>query len=65
MPGVARVFMRANIIGNYIEMVRDVMLVGRLPNILLYLATVIVSVAVFILSYRFFMRYKAIFVDVL
>jgi lipopolysaccharide transport system permease protein len=46
-------------------MVRDLLLFGHMPDLLLYLGTVLVSLFIFAFSYRFFMRYKAVFVDVI
>ena len=63
-PGV-RLFIHLNLIGNYVEMVRDTLIHGHLPNPYLYLGTVLVSLVVFRFGYRFFQRYKAIFVDVI
>jgi len=56
---------RCNLIGNYVEMVRDLLLVGTLPNPLLYILTVAASLFIFVGSYRFFMKYKAVLVDVI
>jgi lipopolysaccharide transport system permease protein len=41
------------------------MLFGTFPDPLLYLATIGVSLLVFVGSYRFFMKYKAVLVDVI
>ena len=58
-------WLRLNIVGDYIEMLRDVALDGRLPNIFGYLLVVAVSYAVFIGGYQFFQRYKSVIVDVI
>lgn len=58
-------WMRLNIVGDYIEMLRNVALDGQLPNIFGYLAVVAVSYAIFVGGYRFFMRYKSVIVDVI
>ena len=65
VPERVRLLVHINLVGNYVEMLRDLMLLGRLPDISLYVITVAISIAIFIASYRFFMRYKAIFVDVI
>lgn len=65
VPPKMRPFFHLNIMGNYVEMVRDALLDGRLPNPVTYLGTLAVSLLVFGFSYRFFMRYKSIFVDVI
>ena len=57
--------LRLNIIGDYIEMLRDVALDGNVPNVFAWLALVAVSYAVFLGGYRFFMRYKSVIVDVI
>jgi lipopolysaccharide transport system permease protein len=63
-PSTAR-WLRLNIVGDYIEMLRAIALDGHLPNIFGYLVVVIVSYAVFIGGYQFFMRYKSVIVDVI
>ena len=65
VPERLRVYIHLNIMGNYVEMIRDALIRGRLPSPLLYLGTVFVSLAIFRFGYRFFMRYKSIFVDVI
>ena len=65
VPEKARWIVHLNLIGNYVEMMRDALIHGRLPNPLLYLGTVLVSLIVFRFGYRFFQRYKSIFVDVI
>jgi lipopolysaccharide transport system permease protein len=58
-------WMKLNIIGDYVEMLRQLIILGELPSPIMYLACIIVSYAVFILGYRFFMRYKSVIVDVI
>jgi lipopolysaccharide transport system permease protein len=65
VPRDLRLYIHFNPIGNYVEMMRDVLLLGTFPNPLLYAGTVLVSLLIFGLSYRFFMQYKAVFVDVI
>lgn len=57
--------MRLNIVGDYVEMFRDIALVGRLPNLFAYGIVVALSFSVFIGGYKFFMRYKSVIVDVI
>jgi lipopolysaccharide transport system permease protein len=64
-PKNLQIVLRCNIIGDYVEMVRDLVLFNRLPSLLLYIGTVLVSLFIFRASYRFFMRYKSVFVDVI
>ncbi|NDB69734.1 MAG: ABC transporter, partial [Methylocystaceae bacterium] len=59
------IFLRLNIVGDYVEMFRDIALVGRLPNLIAYVVVVALSYLVFIGGYRFFMRYKSVIVDVI
>ena len=59
------IWLRLNIIGDYVEMLRDISLHARMPNPFGYLAVVIASYAVFYFGYQFFMRYKAVIVDVI
>jgi lipopolysaccharide transport system permease protein len=49
----------------YIEMLRDVALHGRVPNLFAYLAVAALSYAIFVFGYQFFMRYKSVIVDVI
>lgn len=64
-PKTVQVLLRCNVLADYVEMVRDLVLLDRLPSFLLYIGTVLVSLLVFRSSYRFFMRYKSVFVDVI
>ena len=65
VPAGARLLFRLNIVGDYVDMIRDVLLRGRLPDMGLYAATLLVSLVVFRFGYNFFMRYRAIFVDLI
>jgi lipopolysaccharide transport system permease protein len=65
VPPHLRLYVHLNPIGNYVEMMRDLLLFNRLPGALLYLGTVAGSLLVFYFGYRFFMQYKAVFVDVI
>jgi lipopolysaccharide transport system permease protein len=62
---ITALLMRLNLIADYVEMMRDLAFDGHLPKFLIYVFTVIVSYAVFIGGYRFFMRYKSVIVDVI
>jgi lipopolysaccharide transport system permease protein len=64
-PKGMQIFLRCNIIGDYVEMVRDIVLYDLAPSPLLYIGTVLASLLIFRSSYRFFMRYKNVFVDVI
>ncbi len=65
VPARLRPIIHLNIIGDYVEMIRDLLIAGRLPSPLLYGGTLLVSLFVFRFGYRFFMSYKSIFVDVI
>ena len=65
VPERARFFIHLNLMGNYVEMIRDALISGKLPDPVLYFGTTLVSLVVFRFGYRFFMRYKSIFVDVI
>ncbi len=65
VPPHLRLYVHFNLIGNYVEMIRDLLLLDRFPDLLLYVGTVLVSLVIFRFGYRFFMRYRSIFVDVI
>lgn len=65
VPIAARSWMRINIISDYIELFRALMLDGTMPSLKLYAACLLVSYIVFIGGYAFFMRYKSVIVDVI
>ena len=55
----------ANALTGYVEVMRDVMLVGKLPNWYVYLWTLFTSVSTFYFGYWFFDRYRNVIVDVI
>lgn len=65
IPSNIGVWLRLNLVGDYIEMLRGAALDGLLPNPFAYVAVVVLSYAVFIFGYQFFMRYKSVIVDVI
>jgi lipopolysaccharide transport system permease protein len=65
MPPHLSFWLRFNLIGDYIEMLRGVALDGVLPNPFAYIALVAISYGVFLFGYQFFMRYKSVIVDVI
>jgi lipopolysaccharide transport system permease protein len=65
MSPATAIWLRLNIVGDYIEMMRALALDGRIPNVFAWLAVSAVSVAVFVGGYQFFMRYKSVIVDVI
>jgi len=65
VPQDLRIYIHCNLIGNYVEMVRDLLISNHIPDPLLYLGTITASLFIFFFSFDFFMRYKAVFVDVI
>jgi len=65
VPAGLRPWVQMNVLGDYIEMFREIVLYGRIPSLSLYAACFAVSYAVFLLGYQFFIRYKSILVDVI
>jgi lipopolysaccharide transport system permease protein len=65
LPPNLQIVVRVNLVADYVELIRNLLLQGRLPNPILYLGTVGASLLIFFGSYRFFMRYKAVLVDVI
>jgi lipopolysaccharide transport system permease protein len=65
VPPELRRYVHLNLLGNYVEMMRDLLLFDRLPDLVLYFGTFAASLAMFFFSYRFFMQYKAVFTDVI
>jgi lipopolysaccharide transport system permease protein len=64
-PAGLRSWMHINIMGDYIEMFRDMVLRGLPMDLNLFLACSAISYVVFIVGYTVFMRYKSIIVDVI
>jgi lipopolysaccharide transport system permease protein len=58
-------WLKLNVVGDYIEMLRALVMHGQLPNLVMYFVCLIVSYVVFLLGYAFFMRYKSVIVDVI
>ncbi|WP_374307987.1 ABC transporter permease [Methylocella sp.] len=65
VPPHLRLYVHLNPIGNYVELTRDLLIAGRIPDAALYLGTVAASLFMFYFGYRFFTQYKAVFVDVI
>jgi lipopolysaccharide transport system permease protein len=55
----------ANALTGFVEVTRDIVLYGKLPNMLVYGWTVLTSVVTFYFGYWFFNRYKNVIVDVI
>ena len=61
----ARMIAYLNPTTTYIEMARQILLFGSLPDLLTYLATCAVSLCIFYGGYLFFDRYRSVVVDVI
>jgi lipopolysaccharide transport system permease protein len=64
-PAGVRGWMQLNIMGDYIELFRDIVLRGLPLDLNLYATCFAISYVVFLVGYTVFMRYKSIIVDVL
>ncbi len=65
VPKHLQLVFKLNLVGDSIEMMRGLLLFGQLPDPIVYICTVLASLVIFQLSYRFFMQYKSVFVDVI
>ncbi len=65
VPAKARIFFRLNIVGDYVELFRDTVVNGVMPDMTVYALTTLASLLVFHFGFSFFMRYRSVFVDVL
>lgn len=65
LPANLQPWIKLNLVGDYIAMLRDLVIYERFPDPLLYLACFVASYAVFLFGYRFFNEYKSVIVDVL
>ena len=55
----------ANALTGYVEVMRDIVLLGKIPNLLVYGWTLLTSVVTFYFGYWFFDRYRNVIVDVI
>ena len=55
----------ANALAGYVEVMRDIVLFGRMPNMYVYAWTLVTSVTTFYFGYWFFDRYRNVIVDVI
>ena len=55
----------ANALTGYVEVMRDIVLLGKLPSPVVYLWTLFTSVFAFYFGYWFFDRYRNVIVDVI
>ncbi len=65
VPPDLRIYVHFNLIGNYVEMIRNLLLLDTVPSLGLYVGTTVASIVMFYFGYGFFMKYKAVYVDVI
>ena len=65
LPAGLQPWIKLNLVGDYIAMLRDLVIYERFPSPWMYLGCVAASYAVFLFGYRFFKEYKSVIVDVL
>ena len=65
LPAPANMLIYLNALTAYVEVMRDIVLIGRLPNPLVILWMLATSVVTFYFGYWFFDRYRNVIVDVI
>jgi len=65
LPSPWNFWIYANALTGYVEVMRDIVLLGKLPNPIVYLWTLFTSVFTFYFGYWFFDRYRNVIVDVI
>ena len=65
LPAPFDFWIYANALTGYVEVMRDIVLFGKLPNWHVYLWTIVTSVFTFYFGYWFFDRYRNVIVDVI
>ncbi len=65
LPSPLDVIVYINALTAYVEVMRDIVLLGKIPSLMLYGWTVVVSVITFYFGYWFFDRYRNVIVDVI
>lgn len=65
LPEPLNFWIYANALTGFVEVMRDIVLLGKLPNMLVYGWTLVTSVVTFYFGYWFFDRYRNVIVDVL
>lgn len=65
LPAPGNFLIYINALTAYVEVMRDIVLLGKLPNPLVYLWTLFTSVFTFYFGYWFFDRYRNVIVDVI
>ena len=65
LPAPLNFWIYANALTGYVEVTRDIVLLGKLPNWWVYGWTLLTSVTSFYFGYWFFDRYRNVIVDVI
>lgn len=65
LPSPWSFWIYANALTGYVEVMRDIVLLGKLPSLPVYLWTLFTSVFTFYFGYWFFDRYRNVIVDVI
>lgn len=65
MPAPWDILLYANALTSYVEVMRDIVLIGKLPNPLVVLWMLATSIFTFYFGYWFFDRYRNVIVDVI
>ena len=65
LPAPFDFWIYANALTGYVEVMRDIVLLGKVPNLLVYGWTLLTSVVTFYFGYWFFDRYRNVIVDVI
>ena len=65
LPSPWNIIIYANALTGYVEVMRDIVLLGKLPRLPVYLWTLFTSIFTFYFGYWFFDRYRNVIVDVL
>jgi lipopolysaccharide transport system permease protein len=65
LPPNFQPWFKLNLVGDFIGMLRDLVIYARMPNPVEYALCFVASYVVFLLGYRFFNEYKSVIVDVI
>jgi len=65
LPAPFDFWIYANALTGYVEVMRDIVLLGKVPNLIVYGWTLFTSVVTFYFGYWFFDRYRNVIVDVI
>jgi lipopolysaccharide transport system permease protein len=65
LPAPLNFWIYANALTGYVEVMRDIVLIGKIPNWYVYGWTLVTSIGTFYFGYWFFDRYRNVIVDVI